>query len=210
MGQDIITTDRAPGHLALATLALNPRRWTTVAARSLAGADAEDAIAAAAVKLDGDLAPVPSDPALRADWRAAMDERLRRLAVKIAPGMSPEQAQPWRDVMVDALADLPAMVALTAAKRAIHRPMRFLNEVEQVVREIAATVILERRAAKARLELFARSLRQAGAAALPPQAEDAPLSPHEIRALPKYLRDMGLRHGWLTPEAVETADREAA
>ncbi len=132
-----------------------------------------------------------------------MDERLRRLAVKIAPGMSVEQGKPWRDVMVDALSDLPGMVALTAAKRAIHRPMKFLNEVEAIVREIAQTVMLERKVARMRLDELLAEMKPANRPALPPQAEGAPFSADEIRKMSPAMRTFGVSVGALTQDQVD-------
>lgn len=169
-------------------------------------------IAAARAFLEQPLEPVPTDSARRAEWKAAMDDRLRRLAVKIAPGMAVEQGKIWREVMTDALSDLPAMVALTAAKRAIHRPMSFLNEVEAIVRQIAVEIHAERRRARERLaDLFAVVQRPAQLA-LPPQDDGAPFSPDEIRKMSVEIRDMGVAGGWITQAEIDAAfaDQDAA
>lgn len=135
---------------AILALALSPHRWTIDAAIA-AVADQPSQVLAAIDKLRRDLAPVPRDAGPSADWAEALDRRLRKLAAKIAPSMSVEQADAWCEAVVEALSDLPAMVALTAAKRAIHVPMTFLNEVEGIVRGIAAEVDRDRRAALRRL-----------------------------------------------------------
>jgi hypothetical protein len=166
-------------------------------------------------KLEADLSPVPADPKLRASWNNALDERLRRLAVKVSPGMSVEQSSAWRDVMVDALADLPALVALTAAKRALHRPMTFMNEIETVVREIAAEVEKERRQALWRLRKLKAEI---DAAAQPKLAapegweggQCAPLSADELRRMPKFVLQFGITAGHLSPEELEAAGVIAA
>lgn len=155
--------------------------------------------------------PVPADQHGRAQWKGAMDERLRRLAVKIAPSMSVEQGREWRNVMADALADLPAMIALTAAKRAIHKPMRFLNEVEAEVRVIAEEVVAERHLARSRLDNL--RLPPAPVLALPPQDDGAPLSFDEIRKMSPTMRSLGVSTGAITQEQVdevEAAERAQA
>lgn len=133
-----------------------------------------------------------------------MDERLRRLAVKVAPGMAPAQTEEWRKVMTDALADLPAMVALTAAKRALHVPMTFMNEIEGAVRAQAAVVIAERRNAVERLRLLEVQMRQMGMARLEDRRAD-PLTTEEIAAMPAHVREMGLKCGAITQEQADAA-----
>lgn len=186
-------------------MALSRRPWTTLEARQLVGDDATSAITAAKASIAQDLAPVPRDAEALTGWKRAMDERLRRLAVKISPGMSVEQGKPWRDVMVDALSDLPAMVALTAAKRAIHRPMKFLNEVEAIVREIAQTVMLERKVARMRLDELLAEMKRANRPALPPQADGAPFSPDEIRKMSAAMRAFGVGVGAISQTDVDAA-----
>ncbi len=133
-----------------------------------------------------------------------MDERLRRLAVKVSPGMSPAQGEEWRKVMVDALADLPAMVALTAGKRALHVPMQFMNEIEPAIRAAAAQVIAERNLAIERLRLLAVQMRQAGLPRLEDRRSD-PLTAAEIAAMTPAMREMGLKCGAITQEQIDAA-----
>lgn len=208
MANDLISSEnQAVGHLGLAWLARNPSRWTTDGAMVVAGDRPLDTIAEALARLASDLSPVPTDEAARASWNSAMDERLRRLAVKVQPGMSPDQSQPWRDVMVDALSDLPALVALTAAKRALHRPMKFMNEIEGVVREIAEEVEAGRRAAIARLKHLADEIARAAnrQPALVAPDVDEPISAEEIRAMLPSLVAIGLKQGWITQDQVDAA-----
>lgn len=181
------TTDLAPGPQTLVSLAKSPSAWTTEGARAVRAAATETDIAGALLRLADELAPVPMDTAARREWGNALDERLRRLAVKIAPGMSAAQGREWREVMVDALSDLPALVALTAAKRAIHRPMQFMNEIEPVVREIAADLERQRREAIARLERMRGEIERAAhpAPALPAPFE--PIDAAELAAIRERL-----------------------
>lgn len=196
------TTGPAPGRHDLAWLALNPQAWTISSATELAERLGPGAIGAAIASIEAQLAPMRL--ADRKDWSEAMDERLRRLALKAAPLAAPAQGDAWRSVMVEALDDLPAMVALTAAKRARHEPLQFMNEIEPTIRKIAAQVVLERKHAIERLRLLERQIRQARM----PRIEDrrrAPLTVEEIAKLSPSLRQMGLRSGAITQEQIDAA-----
>jgi hypothetical protein len=154
-------------------LARQPQVWTRSEAIALAGPEPVLTIAAAKHELLSAFEPVPAEgTAMRAEWRKALTSRLNPLAAKIAPTMSKDQGAAWRDAMLDALADLPAMIGLTAAKRAIHVPMTFVNEVEGVIRRIADEIIAQRREAIARLERLIADLQRASEPVLPPPAED--------------------------------------
>ena len=63
---------------------------------------------------------------------------LRPIGAKIAPQLSSEQATAWRKALVMALSDLPPDVSILAIRKAIHTPMKFLNEVEEAVRAHAS------------------------------------------------------------------------
>lgn len=150
--------------------------------------------------------PVEGSPK-REEWRAALTSRLNPLAAKIAPTMSKDQAAAWRNAMLDALADLPAMIGLTAAKRAIHVPMTFVNEVEGVVRKIAAEISDARRDAIARLERLIADLERANQPALPttPDEDVPPPTPEQIRAMKPEWIELGLTKGYLTQEMIDEA-----
>lgn len=129
------------------------------------------AILMARQRIEAQLAPVPTDAA-REEWSAAFDDRIRRLGLKAAPGMSVAQGDAWREVMVEALSDLPAMIALTAAKKAIHARFQFLNEVEGAVRDIAAGMIERRRLGLMRLDAMEAAIARAGEPKLPDPAHE--------------------------------------
>ncbi|CAN5575661.1 hypothetical protein BH10PSE14_BH10PSE14_06550 [soil metagenome] len=121
-----------------------------------------------------------------------MDERLRRLAAKVLPTAG-EAAQAWREAMVEALSDLPAMIALTAARRAIHTPYRFIGEIEVEIRRIAADLESRR---KSRLLIIAQMRRwldhpAAIAAAAPEPFE--PISEEARLRTNAFLRRIGIR-----------------
>jgi hypothetical protein len=200
-----IVTSAGPG--AIAQLALAPGEWKAAAAHELARSIGPDAINDAIALVRQQFAPVPSDDDRRAEWAVAMDERLRRIALKVSPGMSPAQAAPWRGVMVEALADLPAMVALTAAKRALHIPMQFMNQIEPAIRDAAAQVLAERNLAIERLRRLAVQRKQATMPRLEDRRGD-PLTVAEIAAMPPALREMGRKAGAITLEQILSADQK--
>lgn len=206
------TTDPAAGQHEKALLASNLPRWTTDRARQELGDAAPETLAAIIARIGHDLRPVPAEVKAQQAWRDAIDERLRRLAAKVAPGMAPSQTEEWRLSMADALADLPAMVSLTACKRAIHRPFRFLNEIEHAVREIADEIITDRESRRRAAERILSDLQRAVAQppALPPVDDDRPITADEIRAMPPTLRAMGVKIGAFTDAAVAEALAEQA
>ncbi len=209
MANDITTTiDQADGLRDQAWRALSLHPSTTTSLATQLGADAPACIAAAIAKVEHEMRPVPKDGDDRAQWKAAIDERLRRLAVKVLPTAKPGDTQAWRDAMVDALSDLPAMISLTAAKRAIHRPYRFIGEIEVAVREIAAELIAER---DERLSAMRRHRDEIEKALNPPVlalAEPdfaAVITDQQIRAMKPEFRRMGLKAGFITQEQVDAA-----
>ena len=202
------TTDQADGLRDQAWRALSLHPLTTTSLASQLGTDAPACIEAAIAKIEHEMRPVPRGEAGRKQWSDALDERLRRLAVKVLPTAKPADTQAWREALVDALADLPAMIAMTAAKRAIHRPFRFIGEIEAAVREIAAELIAER---EDRLAAFRRHREAIDRALNPPQPllaapePDVDLSPEQIRALSPPFRSLGLKAGFITQEQVDAA-----
>ena len=166
---------------------------TTERLTAALGADAPACIDAAAAKLEHDLRPVPTDAEERAVWATAIDERLRRLAVKVLPTARAADTAEWRTAMVDALSDLPAMVALTAAKRALHRPFRFIGEVEPAVREIADELLGEY---KCRLNLLRRHREDIERARRPapalPHPVDRPITDEDAARVNGFLERCGL------------------
>lgn len=172
-----------------------------------AGADPDPSMIASAVHhLEQRLVPVPSDPEERHDWNSAIGERLNELAAKISPTMPADQGKVWRDAMTKALSDLPAFVALTAAQRAIHRPMKFMNEVEAVIREIAELITAERREAIWRLKSWLAEIERASAPVLPaPPPMPPELTAEEIRRMSTPLLRMGMTGGWLSAAQITEA-----
>ncbi|WP_426254512.1 hypothetical protein [Sphingomonas sp. DC2300-3] len=196
-------TSAEAGTRDLAWKALSLLFSPTEVALAELGADADAAIDAATAKNAAEMAPVPADRQGRGSWDGAMDERLRRLAAKVLPTASAEAATAWRDAMVEALSDLPAMIALTAAKKAIHKPFRFVGEVEPAIREIAEAMIERRHVRAAALQRMRDAIKRA---ANPAPALPAPeITAAGIRAMKPEMRALGLRAGFITQAEVDAA-----
>lgn len=208
MANEISTTDRAPGAEAIFRLAQRPQAWTKTEVLRLAGAEPIAALREAEQRVVATFAPV--EPASRADWRLALASRLDPIAAKIAPTMSDAQGEAWRSAMLDALSNLPAMVALTAAKRALHQPMQFISEVEGTIRVSAAAIIADRQDAIRRIQWLIADLEAAARPKLPPAEPGAPPDPAElVEAMAKVtdptlkgiLRRAAVEAGWQPEEA---------
>lgn len=194
MGNDVAMIDGADGLRALAQRALNLPPSTTDAIAAALGADAPACLDAAIAKLQHDLRPVPADGDDRGAWVMAIDERLRRLAVKVLPTARSADTVEWRNAMTEALSDLPAMVSLTAAKRAIHRPFRFIGEIEAAVREIAAELLDERQRRLAMLRRHRGEIERALAPppALPPVDPAPAVTAADVDRVNEFMARYGL------------------
>lgn len=86
--------------------------------------------------------PIKSaEPSADGQISRAIGDMLRPIGAKIAPHLSGEQATAWRKAVVMALGDLPAHVVVEVLPLAIHKPMRFLSDVETEIRRLANTEI---------------------------------------------------------------------
>lgn len=132
------------------------------------------------------------------DGTARLVDALRPLGMKVNPTMEPRQVGGWLAAMVAALSDLPSRVVVRAAQDAIHTPVRFLNEIEGVVRERAEPIHSRYRVARLRLEAFRREMARAATPALPPPE---PMSEADLQAMPEPLRKVGLAAGWIEQDA---------
>jgi hypothetical protein len=208
MANEITTMDQADGLRDQAWRALSLHPSTTMTLATALGTDAPACIAAAIAKTEHDMRPVPRDAEGRAGWDAAIDTRLTKLAAKVLPTAKAADTKVWRESMAEALSDLPAMVSLTAAKRAIHRPFRFIGEIETEVRAIAAEILAERHAALAAFRRHAADIDRAlnpPAAALASPAADEPFTAEQIRKMSPDIRSMGLKAGFMTQAEVDDA-----
>lgn len=208
MATDLTTNDQADGLRGQAWRALSLHPSTTTTLATALGTDAPECIVAAIAKVEHDLRPVPRDDEGRAGWDAAIDTRLTKLAAKVLPTAKPADTKIWRDAMIDALSDLPAMVSLTAAKRAIHRPFRFIGEIETEVRVIAAQILAERHGALAAFRRHAAEIERAlhaSAPTLPAPSAGEPFTAEQIRKMTPDIRRMGLNAGFMTQAEVDDA-----
>lgn len=83
------------------------------------------------------------EPGLNGPQSGQVITALAPLANKIAPTMEDAAVKSWTVAMVMALSDMPPAMALEAMGRAMHVPIRFISDVETVIRD------------QARLTLFA-------------------------------------------------------
>lgn len=200
-----LTTDTADGQRALAWKALSLLFYPISQVTAELGDSADQAIAAALTQTDHEMRPVPAFGIGRQQWETAIDERLRKLGAKVLPTAG-DAAATWREAMVEALADLPAMIALSAAKKAIHRPYRFIGEVEPAIREIAADMIERRRVRRDALTRMHAEIERAANAGQPQiTAPDPEITPAGIRAMKPELRALGLKAGFITQEQIDAA-----
>jgi len=170
------------------------------------GDDATACIEAAILHHEHRLRPVPTERAQRAEWEKAIDERIRRLAVKVAPTASAAQTSEWRSALIEALSDLPAMISLTAAKRAIHRPFRFIGDIEHGIREIAGELLDNREKRLAELRWHKAAIERAMNQRALPEPDPAPeITGAAIVAMSDELRALGLARGFLSQEQVDAA-----
>jgi hypothetical protein len=183
---------------------LSPQAWTTEAALALAGSDPEPMLRAALAELRRPLDPVPGDPALRKEFRDALGVRLTTIGKKIMPTMTADQCKDWCSAVTDALTDLPAMLVLTATKRALRTPMNFLSQVDGEIRRLATVIQNERTMGAYRITTMLEVL------AAPTPAEVAAEEPveftdEEIRRMSPDMRALGLGCGALTQEMIDQA-----
>lgn len=132
---------------------------------------------------------------------------LSMIGAKIAPTMSQEQTQVWIAAMCKALSDLPFAFAQKGAEDAIHVPMKFLNEVEGVIREKSKLAEDRHQMATRRLLWLKREIAEAARPKLPPLPPPEPreMTQDHINAMPKPLLLAGLNAGYITQEQFDIA-----
>lgn len=133
-------------------------------------------------------------------------QAVQMLGAKIAPSMPNEQSFAWVTAVVIALSDLPFAFAQRGAEAAIHVPMKFLNEVETVIRDKAKDAEAQHKLAKMRLERLKREIENAGKPAL---EAPKPMTPEEyqieLNATQRPILDTLLKAGAITQDQFNTA-----
>lgn len=218
MANDLTTTDRADQSKAVGAFA-NSTMWNLTSA--LAQADGVD-IGRVIAAYERGLMPLAEaepkgksrrNPEAAGALTTLLGDDLAMIATKIAPTLSPEQSDGWIKVMCVALADLPGRVAREAATSALHRPMKFLNEVETVIRDEAAAITIRHSVALRRLRQLADAIAWAAKPSTMLPDDDVstgPIPPERIRALsrlggwPEFKR-MGLATGSFTQDEIDAA-----
>ncbi len=147
----------------------------------------------------------------KAGWfSAGLGNDLALLAIKIAPTMSEAQNTAWISVMVTALSDLPGRVAREATQAALHEPMKFLNEVEGVIRDKADAIVSRHNGAVWRLRQLRAAIEARGrpVQSLPDAEPDRPLTEAErdhLATNPWGLGDLAVKLGMIEPDAVRSS-----
>lgn len=151
----------------------------------------------------------------KAGWfSAGLGNDLALLAIKIAPTMSEAQNTAWISVMVTALSDLPGRVSREAAQSALHVPMKFLNEVEGVIREKADVIVSRHNGAVWRLRQLRAAIDAQGnlqgnlAGSRPGEEPDRPLTEAERAHLatnPWGLGDLAVKLGMIEADPVRSS-----
>ena len=180
---------------------------------SIALADAEgvevgEVIAAYEKRLATSLAD--RDPMFNGDATVKVRTALKLIGMKIDPRMDEEQAMTWLTAVAMALSDFPWWIITAAVPLAIRVPMRFLNEVDGVVREKCVEVMSRHRVALIRLRALEREIADAAKPKLPPAPPPKPIGPEEYRAMARTdmgrtLLRMGLGAGHITQEDFDAA-----
>jgi len=155
------------------------------------------------------------DPMFNGDATAKVRTALKLIGMKIDPRMDEEQAMTWLTAVAMALSDFPWWVITAAVPDAIRVPMRFLNEVDGVVREKAEAVMSRHRVALIRLRALEREIADAAKPKLTaPEGwnggERPPLKPDELRklggsTLGRAVLEMGRSAGHVSQEDFDAA-----
>jgi hypothetical protein len=188
----------------LARIALQPSWSLRDCMAEAAAADVAEAIAG----YEASLAPLSAsdpclgDPRKRSVAARAVCTALRPTGAKLAPHLSPAQAEAWIDGVLLSLSKWPARVAAGAARAAVHEPFRFIGDVDARLHELAAGIDRRHRNALFRLRRLAEEMERAAnpppALAPPEQAEPWPIE--EARRLNPSLLAIGLRQGFVGRE----------
>jgi hypothetical protein len=192
---------------ALSRLVLQPDWRKEVADRNVT----LDSVAAEIADIEGSLPLKKIEPGLRGPHSNALMKALRPFGAKIAPTMNQGEADAWRAAVALALSDLPPHIALYALGKAIHRPMQFPNQVEEIAREYADEALARQRTALHRLKMMKAEIERA---ANPQPALEAPpmiWTQEKVDEANAAFKRLGLKMRYrLTDEGVENYDVDNA
>jgi hypothetical protein len=189
----------------LARVALQPSWSLRDCMAEAAAGDVAEAIAgyeAGLLPLSA-LDPCLAEPRKRSDAARAVCTALRPTGAKLAPHLSPAQADAWIDGVLLSLSKWPPRVAAAAARAAVHEPFRFIGDVDAKLHELAATIDRKHRNALFRLRRLAEEIERA---ANPPprleapEEETQPWPIEEARRLNPSLLAIGLRQGFIAED----------
>lgn len=203
---ELVNAPHGSADKALASYAMNVSAWRLDDARELG--DPVGALAA----LDRMAVPAKQvEPNGQVEGRVGprtdrLIKALEMIGAKIAPTMDGEQADAWKTALVIALSDLPFAFAQRGAEEAMHVPMKFLNEVETVIRERASVAVAQHKLAKTRLKRLKWEIETANKPAL---EAPKPMTPEEYQAelngTDRFLLDLWFRNDIITLEQFNTA-----
>lgn len=114
-------------------------------------------------------------------------ELLKPIGAKISPTMSQEQAAAWMSGLLTALSDVPYDLLDSGIRAAVHVPMRFLSEVEGVIRDVIEPEFRSRRIVCQRLRQLASIRDEQTYEAAPAQSEISPENYEEWNELMKTV-----------------------
>lgn len=209
MANELITTDPADRSRLVAEI-VSASKWNL--GQAMAVADGVDLVALEAryreparplseTEPDGMSA---REPGKRGRYSRALGDALGMICTKSNPTMSADQSDAWVKAMLLALDNVPGKVAVAAAAAVLRRSVKFLGDVDGMIRDEAATVLARRTMVAARI----RELREAMEWRAPAQVKDRTsidATPNQLRRWPREWIDMGIGQGWLDPAAVAAA-----
>jgi hypothetical protein len=185
----------------LARTALQPSWSLRDCLGQAAAADVSEAIAGYEASLEPLSAADPclADPRRRSVAARAVCTALAPTGAKLAPHLSPAQAEAWIDGVLLSLSKWPPRVAAAAARAAVHEPFRFIGDVDARLHELAAGIDRKHRNALFRLRRLAEEMERAAnpAPTLAPPEEPEPWPIEEARRLNPSLLAIGLRQGFV-------------
>lgn len=185
--------------LSLARIVLAPGFRFTDQPPSLAELDQ------AIVELENMLPLSRQEPGLIGPVSSAFETALRPIGAALDPKMSPEQARAWRKAMLVKFSDLPGVIAVKAATKAVHSSFEFFNQVDGAIRALANEALKQQETAVWKLKKWREETERAlnPPPALPPPPEE-PMTEEDVAELNAIFRRIGsaTRYEWKDGEII--------